>query len=86
MPQNPLRGMPRSYASVLLLDATTGRMLAILEGGWLMAMRAGAVSGLATGLLEQQECIFVRPGVGGVACAQSEPHPIARVCSLVGGN
>ena len=68
MPQDPLRGMPRSYASALLLDATTGRTLSILEGGWLMAMRAGAVSGLATGLLEQQECIFVRPGGGGGLC------------------
>ncbi len=54
MPQNPLRGMPRSYASVLLLDATTGKTLAILEGGWLTAMRTGAVSGLATDLLARQ--------------------------------
>ena len=55
MPQNPLRGMPRSYASVLLLDATTGRTLAILEGGWLTAMRTGAVSGLATELLARRD-------------------------------
>ncbi len=55
MPQNPLRGMPRSYASVLLLDATTGRTLAILEGGWLTAMRTGAVSGLATDLLARRD-------------------------------
>lgn len=51
MPQNPLRGLPRLCASVLLLDATTGKTLAILEGGWLTAMRTGAVSGLATDLL-----------------------------------
>lgn len=54
-PQNPLRGMPRSYASVLLLDAMTGRTQAILEGGWLTAMRTGAVSGLATDLLARRD-------------------------------
>src|SRR5579859_5633402 len=42
MPQNPLRNLPRSYASVLLLDAHTGKTLAILEGGQLTAMRTGA--------------------------------------------
>ncbi len=31
IPQNPLRGMPRSYASVLLLDATTGKTRAIIR-------------------------------------------------------
>ena len=31
MPYNPLRGMPRSFASVFLLDATTGRTLAVLS-------------------------------------------------------
>src|SRR5215469_13597462 len=55
MPQNPSRGMPRLYASVLLLDAITGRTLAVLEGGWLTAMRTGAVSGLATELLSRQD-------------------------------
>src|SRR5712691_5589118 len=55
IPQNPLRGMPRSYASVLLLDATTGKTLAILEGGWLTAMRTGAASGLATDLLARRD-------------------------------
>jgi ornithine cyclodeaminase/alanine dehydrogenase-like protein (mu-crystallin family) len=31
MPHNPLRGMARSFASVFLLDATTGKTLAILS-------------------------------------------------------
>ncbi len=55
MPQNSLRGLPRLYASVLLLDATTGKTLAILEGGWLTAMRTGAASGLATDLLARRD-------------------------------
>jgi ornithine cyclodeaminase/alanine dehydrogenase-like protein (mu-crystallin family) len=55
MPNNPQRGLSRIYASVLLLDATTGQTLAILEGGWLTAMRTGAASGLATELLARPD-------------------------------
>lgn len=55
MPHNPLRNLPRLSATVLLLDATTGRTLAIMEGNWLTAMRTGAVSGLATHLLALQD-------------------------------
>jgi ornithine cyclodeaminase len=55
MPQNPLRNLPRIIASVLLLDATTGKTQAILEGGWLTGMRTGAASGLATSLLARQD-------------------------------
>lgn len=55
MPHNPLRGLPRLYASIMLLDATTGKTLAIMEGGWLTAMRTGAVSGLATNLLARPD-------------------------------
>lgn len=51
VPHNPSRNLPRLYATVLLLDAMTGQTLAIMEGGWLTAMRTGAVSGLATDLL-----------------------------------
>lgn len=55
MPQNPQRGLARIYASVLLLDAASGRTLAIFEGGWLTAMRTGAASGLATKLLARPD-------------------------------
>jgi len=55
MPRNPQRGLPRIYATVLLLDDTTGRALAIMEGGWLTAMRTGAASGLATELLARPD-------------------------------
>jgi ornithine cyclodeaminase len=55
VPRNPTRGLPLIYASVLLVDAVTGKTLAILEGGWLTAMRTGAVSGLATELLARQD-------------------------------
>ena len=52
---NAARGLPRSFATILLLDATSGRTLAIMEGGWLTAMRTGAVSGLATSLLARPD-------------------------------
>ena len=55
MPRNPPRGLARIYASVLLLDDTTGRVLAVIEGGWLTAMRTGAACGLATELLARED-------------------------------
>ena len=55
VPQNPARGLPFIHASVLLIDAATGKTLAILEGSWLTAMRTGAVSGLATDLLARPD-------------------------------
>jgi ornithine cyclodeaminase len=71
MPQNPLRNMPRSHASVLLLDATTGKTIAILEGGWLTAMRTGAVSGLATDLLARKDAgVLALFGAGAQAPTQ----------------
>jgi ornithine cyclodeaminase/alanine dehydrogenase-like protein (mu-crystallin family) len=71
MPRNSLRGLPSLYASVLLLDATTGRTQAILEGGWLTAMRTGAVSGLATDLLARREAdVLALFGAGAQAPTQ----------------
>ncbi|GAC1564801.1 MAG: ornithine cyclodeaminase [Ktedonobacteraceae bacterium] len=55
MPRNPQRQLSRIYASVLLLDDATGRTLAVIEGGWLTAMRTGAAAGLATALLARRD-------------------------------
>ncbi len=55
MPGNSLRNLPRSYASLLLLDAQSGKTLAIMEGGWLTALRTGAASGFATALLARKD-------------------------------
>lgn len=54
-PQNLQRDLPRIFASILLLDATTGKTIAIMEGGWLTAMRTGAASGLATEMLARKD-------------------------------
>lgn len=72
MPHNSLRQKPRSLASVLLLDATTGETLAVLEGGWMTAMRTGAASGLATDLLARPEAdVLALFGAGAQAPMQA---------------
>ena len=50
-PRNVQRGEPSIYASVVVLDAETGRPLTLLEGGTLTAIRTGAGAGAATDLL-----------------------------------
>ena len=68
---NVERGLPRSFATVLVLDATSGRTLAIVEGGWLTAIRTGAVSGLATELLARPDAdILALFGAGAQAPTQ----------------
>ncbi len=71
VPQNLLRNMPRIFASILLLDATTGQTIAIMEGGWLTAMRTGAVSGLATEMLARKNAgVLALFGAGAQAPTQ----------------
>ncbi len=50
-PRNVQQGLPLIHAAVLVLDASTGRPLALLEGGTLTAIRTGAGAGAATDLL-----------------------------------
>jgi ornithine cyclodeaminase len=52
-PGNRARGLPLIHAAVLVLEADTGRALALLEGGTLTAIRTGATSGAATDLLSR---------------------------------
>lgn len=54
-PHNPTRDLPLIHAAVLVLEADTGRVLALLEGGMLTAIRTGAASGAATDLLARSE-------------------------------
>ena len=53
---NPARrGLPAVLATVLLNDAHSGALLAILDGSWLTAMRTGAASGVATRYLARED-------------------------------
>jgi ornithine cyclodeaminase len=54
-PQNPTRGLPMIHAAVVVIDAKTGEMLAMLEGGSLTAIRTGAGSGAATDFLARRD-------------------------------
>ena len=47
--QNPAKfNLPAVLGTIILLDENTGFPIAIMEGGFLTAMRTGAVSGVAT--------------------------------------
>ena len=41
-------GLPTTLATILVQDSETGKVLAAMDGGYLTAMRTGAVSGVAT--------------------------------------
>lgn len=58
-PQNAARGEPTIYGLVMVLEAESGRPLAILEGGMLTAIRTGAGSGAATDLLARPDAAVV---------------------------
>ncbi len=83
-PHNIERGLPLIHAAVLVLEADTGRPLALLEGSALTAIRTGAGAGAATDLLARPDshvaAIF---GAGAQARTQLEAicvtRPIKRV-------
>ncbi|MBN1484317.1 MAG: ornithine cyclodeaminase family protein, partial [Chloroflexia bacterium] len=48
-------GLPAVVATILLNDAHTGALLAVMDGTWLTAMRTGAVGGVAAKYLARQD-------------------------------
>ncbi len=54
-PKNPARGLAFIQAAVLVLEADTGRVVALLEGSSLTAIRTGAGSGAAIDLLARPD-------------------------------
>ena len=53
---NPAKhGTPSTLATILLLDRETGQPLSVMDGGYITAMRTGAVSGLATRYLARED-------------------------------
>ncbi|MFI5271811.1 MAG: ornithine cyclodeaminase family protein [Ktedonobacterales bacterium] len=77
--RNPAaRGIPAIAALVLLFDATDGRPLALMDGGWLTALRTGAASGAATQILARPEArVLALFGAGAQA-----PEQVAAVCAV----
>lgn len=47
IPGNPARGLPTLLATVVLMDPSTGRTLATMDGTWLTELRTAAVSAVA---------------------------------------
>lgn len=58
-PSNPSINKPTINGAILLLDAQTGEIAAIMEAAYLTALRTGAVSGLATKYLTKKNAHHV---------------------------
>jgi len=52
---NPAKGLPLIHALIVVVDATTGRPAAVIDGTYLTALRTGAASGAATDLLARRD-------------------------------
>jgi len=71
------RGLPSIGGGVLWIDASTGRIAALLDAAALTALRTGAASGLATALLAPPSSrVLAMLGAGGQAADQ-----VAGVCA-----
>lgn len=86
-PGNQARGVPVIHAVVALVDHATGAPLAIMEGGYITALRTGAVSGAATDLLARTDAktlVVIGAGVQGVtqAAAVCSVRPIERIIAV----
>lgn len=76
---NPARyGLPTIQGALLLHDAATGALLAMMDAEYLTAMRTGAVSGVATKYLAREDASIVTLfGAGAQAGAQ-----LAAMCAV----
>jgi alanine dehydrogenase len=54
-PDNAERNLPTIHALVVVVDASTGQPVAVLDGTYLTALRTGAASGAATDLLARPD-------------------------------
>lgn len=55
MPGNAARGLPTLLATIVLMDADTGRTLAVMDGTWITALRTAAVSAVAVDCLTSKD-------------------------------
>jgi len=70
-PGNAARGLATIQGAVLLLDAQTGELKALLDGRSLTALRTGATTALATELLARPEsAVLTIFGAGGQSAQQ----------------
>ena len=76
---NPRRGLPAISAVVLVFDSQTGLPTALMDGGYLTALRTGAAAGLATDLLARRDAsVLAIFGAGAKAPTQIEAIRVVR--------
>ncbi len=72
-PENINKNLPSAPSTMILLDAQTGFVKAIIDGTILTRLRTGAMSGVASKYLSRKDSkIFLLIGTGGQAQAQLE--------------
>lgn len=81
------RNLPTIHAIVCLIDDVTGEPLGVMEGGFVTALRTGAVSGAASDLMSRPDSRVVTvigAGVQGVtqAVAVAAIRPIERIIAV----
>lgn len=79
MPGNPAKGLPGTVAQVLLIDAETGLVTAIMDGTYVTALRTAAASGAAFDLFGVKDArVGALIGTGSQAMCQLEALLTAR--------
>jgi len=83
-PENPSRGLPAINGAIMALDAQDGRIVALLEAGWITAVRTAALSVVAARRLADPAAsvlTLIGAGVQGSShlAAFAAEFPIARV-------
>ena len=68
IPDNARRGLPTLLATIVLMQASTGRTLAVMDGTWITALRTAAVSAVAVdGLASAGAKVVALVGSGALA-------------------
>lgn len=79
-PDNPSKkDLPTILGTLMLCDASTGQVVAVMDAGYLTAVRTGAASGVATRYLAREDaktCVIF--GAGGQARKQLEACHLVR--------
>lgn len=72
-PKNIEQGLPTTPAQVLLIDASNGLVVSVLDGTYVTQLRTGAASGAAFDVLAKKDCKKgALIGTGGQAATQLE--------------
>ncbi len=78
---NPQQNMPAILATIMLFSATTGKMIAVMDGGYITAIRTACASAMATKALANPETAVLGILGAGVQ-ARAHIEALARVRKL----